>query len=379
MKPTDSQDLVRWRLILGRYARTHLRPEFSPDEARRERSLDFLYDREYSGRGHRQADPGPRGPGTLDPSQVQAVEWLRELPDLFPEPAVQALEKHALERYQLTELLSTPEALDRLDPNPDLLRVLLQLKGHVPPELLDKVRAIIRTVVAELTRALRPDVQAAFSGRLNRQRHSPLAISQNFDWRRTVRENLKHWQAERKQLLLEHPRFFARQRQLLPWHVILCVDQSGSMVDSVIHSAVLAGILAGLPSLKLSLVVFDTSVVDLSDRIDDPVSLLMSVQLGGGTDIGSALRYCESLVHTPSRTLIALISDFFEGAPPQTLFGTVKRLRESGVKLIGLASLDHQSQPLHDMNTAAILSDLGMDVTSSTPQQFAQWMAKTIS
>ncbi|MCC5850000.1 MAG: VWA domain-containing protein [Verrucomicrobia bacterium] len=385
MNPTDTSSLVRWRLILGRFSQQHLRPGMSPEAQRMERSLDFLYDREYQSRGHREQPGGtkgpkpPKGPGTLDPSQIQVLEWVRELPDLFPADTVEILEKHALERYGMTELLTTPEALDRLEPNPDLLRMLLQLKGHIPSELLHKVRSIIRKVVDELKEKMNRDIRTAFSGRINRYRYSPLAISQNFDWRRTLRDNLKNWQPDRKQLLLAHPRFFSRQRRLLPWHVVLCVDQSGSMVDSVIHTAVLAGILAGLPSLKLSLVLFDTSVVDLSDRVDDPVELLMTVQLGGGTDIGQALRYCEGLVHTPSRTLIALISDFCEGAPPQVLFGTVKRLKESGVKLMGLASLDDRSQPAYDHHTAAALVDLGMEVTASTPQQFAQWMAKTIS
>lgn len=151
------------------------------------------------------------------------------------------------------------------------------------------------------------------------------------------------------------------------------------MVDSVIHSAVLAGILAGLPALSVKLIVFDTSVVDLSQYVDDPVEVLMSVQLGGGTDIGQALCYCEKLIEIPARTILTLISDFCEGAPPGKMYSAIKRMKESGVTTIGLAALDQEALPYYDTQTAGKLASLGMEVTATTPQQFAQWLAKKIS
>jgi Mg-chelatase subunit ChlD len=151
------------------------------------------------------------------------------------------------------------------------------------------------------------------------------------------------------------------------------------MASSVIHSAVMAGILAGLPSLRVSLVVFDTSVVDLSGHVDDPVEVLMSVQLGGGTDIGGALQYCESLITNPHRTVLILVSDFAEGASLVVLLTVTKRLREAGVRLLGLAALDEAANPSYDVRMAEELAATGMEIAALTPQRLAEWLAKAIS
>ena len=105
------------------------------------------------------------------------------------------------------------------------------------------------------------------------------------------------------------------RRHIDRWQVIVLVDQSGSMADSVIHAAVTASIFTSLETLlKTHLAVFDTNVVDLTDTAADPVETLMKVQLGGGTDIGHALRWAEGIIERPDRAIIVLISDFYEGA-----------------------------------------------------------------
>jgi uncharacterized protein with von Willebrand factor type A (vWA) domain len=345
-----------------------------------EAALDFLYGREYQGRGIRGRDrlDGSVGPGSLDGSQLKVPEWINEVRELFPEETHKVVEKHALERYGLSELVTDPKVLETLEPNQDLLKMMLQFKGRMKADVLNMARTIIRKIVEELREKMAAEVRNSFSGRLNRYRHSPLPVSQNFDWKGTVRKNLKNWQQDEKRLVLEQVSFFSRKRRQLPWRIVLCVDQSGSMVNSVIHSAVLAGILAGLPALDVKLVVFDTSVVDLSAYVDDPVEILMSVQLGGGTDIGQALCYCEKMIEYPDRTILALISDFGEGGPPSVLYSAVKRLKESGVSLIGLAALDHEAVPFFDEFVGERLTALGMDITASTPEKFAQWIAEKI-
>jgi Mg-chelatase subunit ChlD len=164
----------------------------------------------------------------------------------------------------------------------------------------------------------------------------------------------------------------------LPWHVVLCIDQSGSMTDSVIHSAVMAGILAGLPALKVSMVVFDTAVVDLSGYVDDPAEALMSVQLGGGTDIAKALAYCETLVENPHRTVVVLVTDFYEGGSPQNLVATTRHLCETGAKVMGLAALDSTAAPSYDRQMAERLAAVGADIAALTPLQLAEWLMKVI-
>lgn len=370
----------RWRLVLGKYAQ-RLEGATGPgtglggETARMDAALEYLYGREYQGRGLRKEV----GPGSLDASQLTLVNWLGEVRELFPRDTAEVIEKHALDRYGLTELVTDPQTLERLEPNQQLLRTLLSLRGHLHGEVLHVARRIIRHVIEEIRRQLEPDVRRAMSGRLNRHRHSPLQIAQNFDALGTIRRNLKHYDVERQQLVIEQMRFYERNTRRLPWDIILCVDQSGSMVDSVIHSAVMAGILAGLPAFRIKIVVFDTNVVDLSDHVDDPVEVLMRVQLGGGTDIAQAVRYCTQLVENPHRTVLALITDFCEGGPPGELVRAVRKLAEARVKLLGLAALDGDSNPYYDRETAGRLAACGMEIAALTPQRLAQWLVKVTS
>ena len=370
MKPVD-----RWRLVLGRYAQQRLGAPADGDAARRDAALEYLYGREYRGRGLRQDKPS----GTLAPSQVTLVNWLDEVRALFPKDTIEIIEKHALDRYGMTELVTDPQALARMQPNQQLLRTLLSLRGHLKGEVLHAARRIVRQVVDEIRRGLESEVRQTLSGRLNRFRHSPMAVAQNFDARGTIRRNLAHYDHERQQLVIEELRFFERNARRLPWDVILCVDESGSMADSVIHSAVMAGILAALPAFRVKIVVFDTEVVDLSEHADDPVETLMSVQLGGGTHIAKALRYCAQLVDNPHRTVLVLVSDFCEGAPPGELLREVKALAEARVKLLGLASLDDQAYPSYDHAIAGRLAACGMEIAALTPQRLAHWLVKVIS
>lgn len=381
MTAPDPRAVERWRLVLGRYARKRLGPNDSAGSQRMERALDHLYGRSYAGRGVRgeAGRAAAKGPGSLDDSQLTLVTWLGEVRELFPARTAEVVEKHALERFGLTELVTDPTTLERLEPSQDLLRTLLALRGSMTGDVLHLARRIIREVVEDIRRRLEQEVRQALSGRLNRLRHSPMPSLPNFDAAGTVRANLEHWDAERKRLVVERVLFFERNTRRLPWDVILCVDQSGSMADSVIHSAVMAGILSGLPSLRVKVVVFDTNVVDLSDHADDPVEILMSVQLGGGTDIGRALRYCAGLVEVPHRTVLVLVSDFCEGGSERALLDVVGGLAQARVTLLGLAALDGQAHPSYDRVMAERLAERGMEIAALTPKELAQWLAKVIS
>jgi Mg-chelatase subunit ChlD len=379
MTPGHDPTLARWRLVLGKYAKERIHASMSAEQLRIENALDFLYSREYQGRGVREEEEGSRSEGSLDPSQLTVPRWLSEVRELFPKETVAVIEKHALDRYGLTELITDPEILRRLEPNFDLLKMLLTFRGHLKGEVLGEARRIIRSVVDEIKQRLAAEVNRAFSGRRNRFRHSNVKIMQNLDWRGTIRKNLKNFDTRRKQMLIDRVLFFSRVQRRLPWRIILCVDQSGSMAGSVIYSAVMAGILSGLPLIDVKLVVFDTAVVDLSDHVEDPVEILMSVQLGGGTNIGQAMRYCEQLLDDPHRSIMVLVSDFCEGGEPSRMIASSQRFRESGAKLLGLAALDENANPSYDVHMAERLAAAGMDIAALTPKHFAEWLAKTIS
>lgn len=369
----NPSNLARWRLVLGKYAQPKMPDCLSGDQKRMAEALELLYSREYKGRGVRQDKQ--LGPGSLDPSQLDVPQWLNEIRELFPQETCERITGHALERYGLTELINDPKTLASLEPSTELLGAVLNMKGRLSERVMGEVRRLISRVVEELKRKLEQEIRNAIAGRLNRFRHSQLKVARNFDARDTIRRNLKNWNPETKKLLVDQPRFFSRVKRHLPWDVILCIDQSGSMADSVIHSAVMAGILAALPVVRVKLVLFDTSIVDLTEHAADPVEILMSVQLGGGTNIGRAVCYCEQLVAQPKRTVLVLVTDFCEGADPRVLISACRRLRETGVTLLGLAALDGQANPWYDEQLAGRLAAEGMEIAALTPVKLAHWLA----
>ncbi len=372
--PPDRSTAVRWRLALGRHAHGALAEAgLSTRERRLDAAMEQLYGRGHAARGFR-----PGGGGSLDPTQLVLPRWLDELKELFPQSVFENIQSHAIGRFGMSDLLANPEALKRLEPNLDLLKVLLAFRGRANPAVAEPIREVVRKIIEELRRKLESEISRAFSGARNRFRRSQQKRLANFDIRATVRANLKTYQPDRRAIIAERLHFTSRQRRQMPWTVILCVDQSGSMLGSLIHATVLASILAGLPALSVKLVVFDTSVVDLSDRVDDPVDLLLSVQLGGGTDIGQAVTYCEGLITQPSRTVLALISDFEEGASPAALIRAVRRLAEARVTLIGLAALGDSGEPVFDRAMAARLAEVGMAIAALTPDRFAEWLCGVI-
>jgi len=349
----------------------------SGEQERMAEALELLYSREYKGRGMRQ--DSKLGPGSLDPSQLNVPKWLEQVRELFPKATCEKITKHALERYGMVDLIRDEETLKNLEPNTEILAAVLSLKGHMSGAVLNEARRLIARVVEEIKRKLLAEIQNALAGRLNRFSHSPFKVARNFDARDTIRRNLKNWSSERQQLVVSDPRFFQRVKRNMPWEIIICVDESGSMANSVIHSAVMAGILSALPMVRVRLVIFDTSVVDLSEHVSDPVEVLMSVQLGGGTNIGQAVRYCEQLVSQPKRTILVLVTDFCEGADPRVLIAAVRRLREAGVKLIGLAALDQEAGAFYDEKMAGRLAAEGMEIAALTPTELARWLAEVMS
>jgi uncharacterized protein with von Willebrand factor type A (vWA) domain len=222
-------------------------------------------------------------------------------------------------------------------------------------------------------------VEQAITGAIRKDKHSPRRVFKNLDLRTTLRRNLKNWNGERQKLLIDRVWFHAAERSKRPWHIIVCVDQSGSMLESAIFSAVMASIFAELPGVKTSLVLFDTQIVDLSDKVGEPVDVLLSVQLGGGTDITRALEYCSGMVREPARTIVVLITDFYEGRSEEDLVRVVRRLADANVRMVGLGALGYDAQPQYNRHTAGRLRKEGMDILVCTPEKLAEAMGKIIT
>ncbi len=367
---TDGAILNRWRLVLGKNAEGSMTVS-DPRLLRMDEALDFLYSREAG-------DDVRSNQGGSEASRPTVAHWLSEVRTLFPKDTAEILQRHALDRYQLTELLADQEVLEKLEPNQALLETVLSLKHIMGGPVLDTARRIVAKVAAQLTEQMEQSIRTSNLGKLDRNARSTVRSIRNLDFKGTIRANLGHYDLEKQQLMLEKVLFNGRIKRYHPWQVILCVDESGSMLGNIIHAAIMGGIFAKMPMLETKLVIFDTAVVDLSDRVDDPVEALMSVQLGGGTNIAGALRYCESLMTRPHKTMVVLISDLCEGAPRAQLYGVCRDILESGAKLIALTALDANADPVYDRTVGEHLAGLGAWVGAMTPERLADFMANVM-
>jgi Mg-chelatase subunit ChlD len=344
----------------------------------RDAALDWLYgrDEDLAQRGIRRGGARHAGSG---PSQLTTVDWLDDVHRLFPKETIERLERDAVERYQIHDVVTDPAVLERIEPNPTLLRAVLRTKHLMNPRVLALARRIVETVVRDLMQRLATEVRSAFLGTRMR-RPSRFRQARDFDVRTTIRRNLAHYRPEDRRLYIRTPYFLSRSRKHLDqWQVILLVDQSGSMVGSVIHSAVTAACLWGLPGVKTHLVAFDTEVVDLTGYVTDPVEVLLKVQLGGGTDIARAVAYGAGLIENPRRAVLVLITDFFENGSPAPLVRSVARLVEQGTRVVGLAALDEEANRAYDRDVAQSLADVGAHVGAMTPGQLATFLAECMA
>ena len=373
---TDQNRLIRWRLILGEGAESALGCSLEGSWAERDQALGFLYNREYTGRRNVRQTEKQGGSG---PSQLTVPDWINAVHTLFPKKTIERLERDALERYKLEEMVTNPEVLQRAQPNTTLLKAVLHTKHLMNREVLAMAQTLVRKVVQELMERLARDVHNVFLGAVDRRRRSFVKVAKNFDIKTTLRRNLAHYDPAAKRISIKTPYFHSRvRRQTDRWQIIIVVDESGSMADSVIHSAVTAAIFHGIKALRTHMVLFDTEVVDVTSECADPVETIMKVQLGGGTDIGHALSYAASLVDNPRRTIVVLITDFYEGGPLARLLAVTKQLVESGVTLLGLAALDERAEPNYDRQTAERMVALGAHVAAMTPGELAEWVAQKV-
>lgn len=383
--PDENLDIIsRWRLVLGKDSERHglgLSDQGGGrngdgDLGRIEDLVGFLFEQGDVG------DAGLKPPedrqGGAGPSTMTVPKWVDQVSELFPNNVKEVMEKELVKRRGISELLEKPELLEKVEPNTDLVKTLLVHKDLLNPKARIVARKIIKQVVDQLKEKMKLQVEQAINGAIRRDRHSPRRVFKNLDLKTTVKRNLRNFDQESRKLLVERLYFFASERKRKPWHVIVNVDQSGSMLDSAIFSAVMASIFYELPSIKTSLVLFDTQVVDLSDQLGEPVDVLLSINLGGGTDITQSLQYCRQLVREPGKTIVVTISDFFEGRPERDLVDQTRVMFDSGIRMIGLGALGYDARPEYNRSTAKKLRKVGMDILVCTPERLAECMGRII-
>lgn len=315
----------------------------------------------------------------LGASRARLLRWLGDVRKHFDHDVVALIQRDAIERRGLRQLLMEPETLAAAVPSVELVATIVSLKEHIPEETRETARAVVGEVVRELMRRLRPAMEQSVRGAIALGRHQARASMANLDWRTTIRRNLSGWQPSRGVLIPERLHFYAREQRRREWTVIVCIDQSGSMAESVVYGAVMGAVFSAIPALATHVVVFDTEVVDLSDRAGDAVELLFGVQLGGGTDIHRALTQCQTLVRDPSKTLLVLISDLVEGADPKLTVAAASELTEAGVTLLAMLALGEGGVPAYDEEMARALRGVGATCFGCTPARLPAVIAAALS
>jgi Mg-chelatase subunit ChlD len=370
-RESEEQRLRRWRLVLGGGESDGIGVPLSDTEDAIDRAISALYDN-----GLGQNSPRKGGLGNSSP---RIATWLGDIRKYFPSSVVQVMQKDALTRFNLRQLLLEPELLAATEPDVRLVATLLSLKDLIPAQTRSTARSVVQRVVDEIMRRISSRTRQAVAGSINRSLRNNRPRHNEINWNRTIRANLKHYLAVYKTVIPERRIGFGRRQSALR-DIILCIDQSGSMAESVIYGAVFGAVLATLPSVSTKLVLFDTSVVDITDEIDDPVDVLFGVQLGGGTDINQALSYCQGLVRRPVETIFVLISDLYEGnGAPTEMLKRAALIASSGVTFITLLALNDQGAPSYDHESASALASFGIPCFAATPDQFPDLIASAIA
>jgi Mg-chelatase subunit ChlD len=370
----QSEPVRRWRLLLGGSAEEEL-GRLGADDAAMDQALAGLYEPDESAEAGQGDGPGRRRAAGLGSSAPRVARWLGDIRTYFPASVVQVMQRDAVERLHLTELLLEPELLESVQPDVHLVGTLVSLNRVMPEHTRATARAVVRTVVDEIERRVADTTRSAVSGALNRAARTRRPQLRDIDWNRTIGANLKHYLPEHRTVVPERLVGFGRSSRVVAKDVVVAIDQSGSMAESVVYAAVFAAVLASMRTVRTSLVAFDTAVVDLTEKLDDPVDVLFGCQLGGGTDINGALAYCETLVTRPASTLLVLISDLYEGGIAEDMLKRVARLQADGVTVVVLLALSDSGAPSYDHDHAAALASLGVPAFACTPDLFPDLLA----
>ncbi|WP_328531488.1 VWA domain-containing protein [Nocardioides sp. NBC_00368] len=366
--------LTRWRLVLGGDAEEPLGSgtggtpmSLTAEDRARDEALEQLYGEQPKGRSAGLGGSAPR-----------VARWLGDIRTYFPTSVVKVMQGDAMDRLGLHQLLTEPEMLDAVQPDIHLVSTLIGLGRVIPEHSRESARAVVRTVTDELEARLRSQTVQAVTGALNRAARTRRPRPADIDWGRTIAANLKHYLPEHRTVVPERLVGHARKAQQTQRRIILCIDQSGSMAESVVYSSVFGAVLASLRSVETKLVAFDTEVIDLTEDLDDPVDVLFGVQLGGGTDINRALAYCQSLIEQPEETVLVLISDLYEGGIREEMLRRSREITDSGATMVALLALSDSGAPSYDADHAAALAELGIPAFACTPDLFPDLMAAAI-
>lgn len=371
--------ISRWRLILGQESQERFQSmggqALTGEMDLMDQALAAIYNRAENGGFGSPANSRGAGSG---PSNPQISRWLGDVRSLFDKELVTVIQGDAMTRCGLKQLIFEPELLENLEPDVNLAATILLLKDQIPKRSKESVRVFIKKIVEEINKLLEQDIRRAVTAAVNKKKHSPIPSAAALDYKMTISRNLKHYNPTLKTIVPEHFYFFDRTSTTAAnkWKVILDIDQSGSMGESVIYSSIMSCILASMSSLSTHIVAFDTNIVDLTEKSDDPVDLLFGFQLGGGTNIDQSVAYCQKLIENPSKTMFFLISDLEEGGNRAAFLRRLEEMKASGVTVICLLALADGGRPYYDAQMAQRIAGLGIPCFACTPQMLPQLLER---
>ena len=368
----NPERIKRWRLVCGGDEQPAASDGLSDREMRIETALNALYQRDKGAMDNNKQNRK----GGLGGSSPRVARWLGDIREFFPSSVVQVIQKDAFTRLGLKQMLMEPEFLSALEADVHLVADLISLGRIIPDKTKHTARLVVEKVVAELMAKLEAKTLQALMGAVNKAKRTRKPRFADIDWHKTIRANLRHYQPEHGSIVPETLIGYSRKkRQAQLDEVVLCIDQSGSMANSVVYSAIFAAVMASIPSLKTQYIAFDTAILDLTDLLSDPVDVLFGVQLGGGTDINQALAYCDQKIANPAQTHFILISDLCEGGNTEAMLARVQAMIYKGINVIVLLALSDDGKPWHDEKNAHAIAAMGAPVFACTPDQFPELMA----
>ena len=374
----DTNDrLRRWRLILGSEAQKRMEgmgdgPDLSQEDLMMDTALDAIYNRDMKfgfGGGARKGASSP-----------QISRWLGDVRTLFDKDIVKIIQSDAMERCGLKQLIFEPELLENIEPDMHMASMILTLKDQIPKQSKENAREFIRKIVEQINALLETDLKRAVTASINRKLHSPIPSASALDFQTTIRKGIKDYNTKLKKIIPQKYYFFERSATTSAnkYTVILYIDQSGSMGESVIYSSIMSCILASMSAIKTKVVAFDTNIVDLSEKCEDPIDLLFGFTLGGGTDIEKSIKYCTKYLENPKKTIFFLISDLEEGGNRAGLLRRLTQMKEDGVIVICLLAISDSGKPYYDANMAQRIANNGIPCFAAAPQMLPRLLEKAM-
>ena len=334
------ENITRWRLILGQDANALGEVSLNEQQSLMDATLAALYD---DTNDNNNSNGGGKRSAGLGNSAPNLAKWLTDVRSFFPPDVVSVIQTDAIERKGLTKLLFEPETLKNVKPDISMVGTLMALKDQIPAKSKDTARELVKEVVNEIMKRMEQDLRRAVTGALNKKAHTPIANFSSTDWKRTIQRNLKNYDTATKRIIPEKFYFFERTQKQKNWTVILDIDQSGSMCDSIIYSSVMGSIFASMPALDTHVVVFDTEITDLTEACrQDPVEMFI------------------------------LISDLYEGGVRSGLLRRLNEMHQDGVKVLVLLALSDSGRPDYDEKLGKEISKLGIACFACTPDRLPE-------